>query len=65
MTAQTKQIMITTNADVIRQFSSTTLPNTIIIDLNNCQQVHSKTNANDIDFTFLEQLTQFVRFSFE
>ena len=53
MTAQTKQIMITTNADVIRQFSSTTLPNTIIIDLNNCQQIHSKTNANDIDFSFL------------
>ncbi len=63
MTGQTKMIIITSDEDIIRQFSLNKTTNTHIIDLDNNKQVTStaKDNNNIINLDILSQLSELVR----
>jgi hypothetical protein len=62
-TGQTKMIIITSNEDLIRQFSLNKSSNTQIIDLDNNNQITSvsKDNDNIINLALLAQLSELVR----
>jgi hypothetical protein len=62
MADETKVIIITTNEDIIRQFTLNKTKNTHIIDLDNDQQTTSitKDNGNSINLDFLAGLSQLV-----
>jgi hypothetical protein len=62
MARQTKMIIITSDEDIIRQFSFNKTKNTHIIDLDNGNQVISteKDNKNIINTNFLAQLSELV-----
>jgi hypothetical protein len=59
---QTKMIIITSNEDVIRQFSLNNTTNTHVIDLDNDKQATSiaKDNNNIINMALLAELSQLV-----
>jgi hypothetical protein len=57
MAAQTKMIIITSDEDIIRQFSFNKTNNTHIIDLDNGNQVNSTENNNN-NITNLNLLAQ-------
>ncbi len=63
MTAQTKMIIITSDEDIIRQFSFKKPQNTRIIDLdNNKQHASTETDGNEmIDMALLAELSKLVR----
>jgi hypothetical protein len=63
MARQTKMIIITSDEDIIRQFSFNKTKNTQIIDLDNGNQVISteKDNKNIINLNLLAQLSELVR----
>ncbi len=67
MAGQTKMIIITSNEDIIRQFSLNKSKNTQIIDLDNNKQVTSIENDQDnhINMNLLAELSQLVCISFE
>jgi hypothetical protein len=67
MAGQTKMIIITSNEDIIRQFSLNNSKNTQIIDLDNNKQVTSIENDQDnhINMNLLAELSQLVCISFE
>jgi hypothetical protein len=67
MAGQTKMIIITSNEDIIRQFSLNKSNNTQIIDLDNNKQVTSIENDQDnhINMNLLAELSQLVCISFE
>jgi hypothetical protein len=67
MAGQTKMIIITSNEDIIRQFSLNNSKNTQIIDLDNNKQVTSIENDEDnhINMNLLAELSQLVCISFE
>lgn len=60
MAKETKMIIITSNEDLIRQFSLKNPTNTLIIDLDNEKQTSSKRKNNDeiIDLALLAQLSE-------
>jgi hypothetical protein len=62
MADQTKMIIITSDEDIIRQFSLNKTKNTHIIDLDDDKQVTSiaKTNNNIINMALLAELSQLV-----
>jgi len=62
MAGQTKMIIITSDEDIIRQFSFNKTKNTQIIDLGNNNQVDSieKDNKNTINLNFLAELSELV-----
>jgi hypothetical protein len=66
MAAQTKMIIITSNEDIIRQFSLNKTTNTHIVDLDNNQQVTSiaKDNNNIINLALLAELSELVRIQY-
>ena len=66
MAGQTKMIIITSNEDIIRQFSLNKSNNTQIIDLDNNKQVTSIENDQDnhINMNLLAELSQLVCISF-
>ncbi|CAF1267911.1 unnamed protein product [Rotaria sordida] len=56
---ETKMIIITSNEDVIRQFSlNKTHNNTLIIDLDNEKQISSISKNNSINLSVLAQLSE-------
>jgi hypothetical protein len=59
-------IIITSNEDLIEQYSLKNSSNTCIIDLdeNNSMNSISKDNNNFLDLTFLAQLSEFVCIEF-
>jgi hypothetical protein len=63
MATQTKMIIITSNEDLIQQFSLNKTKNTKIIDLDNTNQITliDKDNNDIIDFNLLAQLSELVR----
>jgi len=63
MSTQTKMIIITSNEDLIQQFSLNKTKNTKIIDLDNNNQITliNKDNNDIIDFNLLAQLSELVR----
>jgi hypothetical protein len=62
MSGHTKMIIITSNEDIIRQFSLNKTTNTQIIDLDNHEEVNSITKDNNIrDLAFLAELSEPVR----
>ncbi len=62
MASQTKMIIITSDEDIIRQFSFNKTKNTQIIDLDKNNQVDSieKDNKNKINLNFLAELSEVV-----
>ncbi len=62
MAGQTKMILITSDEDIIRQFSLDKTKNTYIIDLHNDNQVTSSTedNNNISNLAFFAGLSQLV-----
>jgi hypothetical protein len=62
MTGQTKMIIITSDEDIIRQFSFNKTKNTHIIDLdNNKQPTSTETDGNHIiDMALLAELSKLV-----
>jgi len=62
MSSQTKMIIITSDEDIIRQFSFNKSKNTQIIDLDNGNQVIStaKDNNNTTNLNLLAQLSGIV-----
>jgi hypothetical protein len=62
MARQTKMIIITSDEDIIRQFSFNKTNNTHIIDLDNGNQVNSTENNNNniINTNLLAQLSGIV-----
>jgi hypothetical protein len=66
MADQTKMIIITSDEDIIRQFSLNNTKNTHIIDLDDDKQVTSiaKTNNNIINMALLAELSQLVCISY-
>jgi hypothetical protein len=62
MARQTKMIIITSDEDIIRQFSFNKVKNTHIIDLDNGKQVNSTENNNNniINTNLLAQLSGIV-----
>ncbi len=66
MNNQAKMIIITSNEDLIEQYSLKNSSNTCIIDLdeNNSTNLISKDNNNFLDLTFLAQLSEFVCIEF-
>jgi hypothetical protein len=66
MADQTKMIIITSDEDIIRQFSLNKTKNTHIIDLDDDKQVTSiaKTNNNIINMALLAELSQLVCISY-
>lgn len=66
MTNKTKMIIITSDEDIIRQFSFKNNQNTHIIDIDNNQPITSisKDNNNIINLEFLTQLSGAVCISF-
>ncbi len=67
MAARTRIIILTSNEDIIRQFSLNRTKNTQIIDLDNDKQIAPIENdQNDhINMNLLAEFSQFVRISFE
>jgi hypothetical protein len=63
MATQTKMIIITSDEDIIRQFSLHKTKNTHMIDLDNANQVTSieKDDNNTINLALLAQLSELVR----
>jgi len=63
MATQTKMIIITSDEDIIRQFSLNKTKNTHMIDLDNANQVTSieKDDNNTINLALLAQLSELVR----
>jgi hypothetical protein len=63
MANQTKMIIITSNEDLIRQFSLNTNQNTHIIDLDNKQQMVPTTEDKSqlINLAFFAHLSELVR----
>jgi hypothetical protein len=63
MAGQTKMIIITSNEDIIRQFSFNKTKNTHIIDLNDQKQITSKQTDDNIiiNLAFLAELAKLVR----
>jgi len=63
MAAQTKMIIITSNEDIIRQFSLNKTTNTHIIGLDNEKQITSmvKDNNHIINLISLAKLSELVR----
>lgn len=64
MFAQTKMIIITTDEDIIRQFSRNKSTHTQIIDLDgDSEQISSTNNTTDgiINLPFLAELSELVR----
>jgi hypothetical protein len=63
MATQTKMIIITSDENIIRQFSLNKTKNTHIIDLDNANQVTSieKDDDNKINLDLLAQLSELVR----
>ncbi len=62
MTGQTKMIIITSDEDIIRQFSFNKTKNTHIIDLdNNKQETSTETDGNNIiNMALLAELSKLV-----
>jgi hypothetical protein len=62
MAGQTKMIIITSNEDIIRQFSSNKNKNTQIIDLDDDQKVTSiiKDNNDRVSSALLAELSELV-----
>jgi len=62
MTTTTKMIIITSNEDIIRQFSSQKIKDTHIIDLDSDKQTSSIGNDNNniINLAFLAELSKHV-----
>jgi hypothetical protein len=67
MAARTKMIIITSNEDIIRQFSLNRIKNTQIIDLDNDKEVTPIENDknNIINLNFLAELSQLVCIEFQ
>jgi len=63
MADKTKIIVITSNEDIIHQFSSNKTKNTHIIDLDDDEQITAMTkdNNNIINLAFLAELSETVR----
>jgi hypothetical protein len=63
MAGQTKMIIITSDADVIRQFCANKTTNTQIIELDHDKQVTTMAadDNNIINLPFLAELSQLVR----
>jgi hypothetical protein len=63
MADKTKIIVITSNEDIIHQFSSNKTKNTHIIDLDDDDQITAMTkdNNNIINLAFLAELSETVR----
>lgn len=64
MPGQTKMIIITTDEDIIRQFSLNKSTTTQVIDLDNhAEQIPLRNNTNDdiISLPFLAELSRLVR----
>jgi hypothetical protein len=62
MTGQTKMIIITSNEDIIRQFSFNKTTNTHIIDLDNNKQMVpiEKDSNNSVNLAFFAGLSELV-----
>ena len=62
MTTQTKMIIITSNEDIIRQFSLNNTINAHVIDLDDDKQMTStaKDNNNIINMALLAELSELV-----
>jgi len=63
MAARTKMIIITSNEDIVRQYSLNKTKNIQIIDSNKDKQINSIENDenNIMDFDLLAELSQLVR----
>jgi hypothetical protein len=63
MASQTKMIIITSDEDIIRQFSFNKAKNTKIIDLDIDNQIDSIENDhnNTVNLNFLAELSELVR----
>jgi hypothetical protein len=67
MAARTKMIIITSNEDIVRQYSLNKTKNRQIIDSNKNKQITSIENDknNIMDFDLLAELSQLVRIKFQ
>ncbi|CAF5129050.1 unnamed protein product, partial [Rotaria sp. Silwood1] len=58
MANETKMIIITSNEDLIRQFSLNKTNNTLIIDLDNQKEITLENNNNIINLNLLDELSE-------
>jgi hypothetical protein len=67
MAARAKMIIITSNEDIVRQYSLNKTKNRQIIDSNKNKQITSIENDknNIMDFDLLAELSQLVRIEFQ
>jgi hypothetical protein len=67
MAARAKMIIITSNEDIVRQYSLNKTKNRQIIDSNKNKQITSIENDknNIMDFDLLAELSQLVRIKFQ